>query len=189
MPAPKARAIDIFVVAEQFRFASRLAAIAPATDVPLFRLFPAMPTAAMACSAFSLELYFKCLIRIGSKKSLRTHDLARLFSSISRKNQSKIRRLWRENSEQVRSDVEAFFREASLSPPKVDFEYVLSVSREALVKFRYIYDGLSFNEGWLGDSIVEAARAVILAKYPSWENARQAALLPKTSFGPTFQAP
>jgi hypothetical protein len=68
-----ARPLDIFIVAEQFRFSGKLATLIP--HHPFFQMIPQLefardqnlPTAAMVCSAFSLELYFKCLIRIGRK--------------------------------------------------------------------------------------------------------------------------
>jgi hypothetical protein len=84
---PNAKAINLFIVAEQFRVAGKLASLIPtlaATDLPTFafaRDLPNMPTACMVCMAFSLELYFKCLIRMGRKRFAREHDLEKLTLS------------------------------------------------------------------------------------------------------------
>ena len=66
--------------------------------------------------------------------------------------------------------------------PKVDFDYVLSASKDAFLTMRYVFEkGIDTHKGWLGDTIVEAARFTILEKYPEWENKRQISPLPKTS--------
>jgi hypothetical protein len=136
----------------------------------------------MVCAAFSLELYFKCLIRIGHKSFGRDHDLAQLFSLIGRRNRTKIKRYWNANSSVVRSYVERTFKEDGLTPPKVDFDYVLSASKDAFITMRYIYEkGIETNKGWLADPIVEASRMAILDTHPEWVNARQTEPRPETS--------
>src|SRR5437588_3741479 len=102
------KAIDLFVVAEQFRWAGKLAYLIPlyaATDqkFAFARGVPNMPAAATTCLAFSLELYFKCLIRMNRKSFEREHDLVRLFKLIAKTNQTKIRRYFRQNSGDVRA--------------------------------------------------------------------------------------
>jgi hypothetical protein len=194
-PKPK----DIFIAAEQFRFAGKLATIIPAiaADVPKLRAIYEQkvnaPTATMVCAAFSLELYFKCLIRIGRKPYQTGHDLVTLFNFIGRRSQSKIKQFWAANSTQVRADVQEQALDSDEPTPIVDFNYCLSVSRNAFYVMRYIYEqGVPPSEGWLGDTIVEGARWAILDKHPEWETARQIAPLPLTSFrlnvcpGPTL---
>ena len=181
----KAKALDIFIVAEQFRFASKLATLVP--HHPSLRI-PALafahdqnlPTASMVCSAFSLELYFKCLIRLGRKSFGREHDLAKLFALIGYRNRTKIRKYWNDHSGTVRSYLDLAYGDDA---PKVDFDFVLSASKDAFVTMRYIYEsGIEPNKGWLSDTIVEGTRTTILDKYPELENARQTAPLPETSF-------
>ena len=181
---PKAKALDIFIVAEQFRFAGKLATLVP--HHPSLRI-PALafahdqnlPTASMVCSAFSLELYFKCLIRLGRKSFGREDDLAKLFALIGRQSRAKIKKYWNNHSETVRSYVERAYESDA---PKVDFDFVLTASKDAFVTMRYIYErGIEPNKGWLTDTIVEGARNTILDKHPEWENARQTSPLPETS--------
>ena len=141
----------------------------------------------MVCAAFSLELYFKCLIRIGRKSYAGVHDLSKLFSMIGRRNQADIKRHWNDHCQQVKSHVARTFEEDGLPAPKVDFDYVLSASKDAFRTMRYIYEkGIDTHKGWLADTVVEGARIAILAKYPDWENKRQISPLPKTSFQPTL---
>jgi hypothetical protein len=184
----KAKALDIFIVAEQFRFVGKLATLVP--QHPTLRI-PALAfahdqnllTASMVCSAFALELYFKCLIRMGRKTFGRQHDLAELYGLIGRRDRAKIKRYWNEHSETVRSYVEQAYEGDGQPGPKVDFDFVLSASKDAFVEMRYIYEqGIKPDTGWLADTIVEGARKVILEKHPDWENRRQTSPLPQTSF-------
>jgi hypothetical protein len=182
---PKPKALDIFIVAEQFRLVSRLPTMV--TQHPMFRI-PALADqnltiASMVCSAFSLELYFKCLIRMGRKSFGRQHDLAKLFALIGRRDRAKIKRYWNDHSGPVRSAVERLSEQDGLPTPKVDFDFVLSVSKDAFVEIRYAYErGIKPNTGWLGDTIIEEARQAILDKHPDWENKRQTSPLPDISF-------
>ncbi len=185
---PNVRPLDIFIVAEQFRFTGKLATLIP--HHPVFQIRQLafardqnLPTAAMVCAAFSLELYFKCLIRIGRKSFGREHDLVKLFALIGRRNRTKIKRYWNVNSDRVRSYVERTFEDDGSTPPTVDFEYVLSASKDAFITMRYVYEkGIETNTGWLADTIVEGTRIAILDIHPEWENARQKEPHPETSF-------
>jgi hypothetical protein len=186
---PSARPLDIFIVAEQFRYAGKFAILVTTHMAPKY---PELTfagnlnnvTAAMVCSAFSLELYFKCLIRMGHKSFGWEHDLERLFAGIGRRNRAKIKRYWNANSDRVRSYIKRTFEDDGLTPPRIDFDYVLSASKDAFVTMRYVYErGIETNKGWLADTIVEGARATILSIHPEWENARQKEPRPETSFG------
>jgi hypothetical protein len=118
--------------------------------------------------------------------SVREHDLAKLFSLIGRRYRAEIKRYWNANSEVVRLYLERTYNEVGSTPPKVDFEYVLSASKDAFVAMRYVYErGIETNKGWLADTIVEGARKAILDTHPEWENARQREPRPETSF-PNF---
>lgn len=140
---PKAKPLDIFIVAEQFRFASKLATLVPhhpALRIPAlaFAHDTNLPTASMVCSAFSLELYFKCLIRMGRKSFGREHDLAKLFALIGRRNRTKIKNYWIDHSERVRSYIERTYKDDGQPAPNVDFDFVLSASKDAFVVMRYV---------------------------------------------------
>jgi hypothetical protein len=191
--AKQPRAINIFIVAEQFRFASKLATIIPLTDLAFAGFLPVMPTAAMTCSAFALEVYLKCLVRMERKPIKRGHGLIALFNQLGRRNQSSIKRYWRANSEPAREAVEEIYGRDGTPAPKFDFNFVMTASDDAFVSLRYIYErGVDQAKGWLADAVVEGARQTILDKHPDWENARQTSPLPITNIptinvGPTFR--
>ena len=179
--------LHIFVVADQFRAASKLAVLIPVLAITIPELHDArtlyLPTASMVCSAFSLELYFKCLIRIGRKAYPRSmHDLSKLFSIIGERNRIKIKRCWLQNSDQVRIDIQNSYAESGRSMPKIDFNFVLSASKDAFTTMRYIYEGVDSDTGWLADTIVECTRQTILEIHPEWEHKRQIFPQPSISF-------
>jgi hypothetical protein len=181
----KAKPLDIFIVAEQFRFTSKLATLVPhhpSLQIPAlaFAHDQFLPTASMVCSAFSLELYFKCLIRIGHKSFGREHDLKKLFGLIMREDRQKIEKYWNSHSDTVCAYIK---RAYGSSAPTIDFDFVLSASKNAFVQMRYVYEkGIDPDTGWLADTIVEGARIAILEKHPEWERMRQTSPVPETSF-------
>jgi hypothetical protein len=86
--------LEIFVIAEQFYWAGKTAARVPhyaAIADPrnpyyaIGRELPNMPVAAITCLAFSLELYLKCLIRMGNKTPEKGHNLVELFKAVGRR--------------------------------------------------------------------------------------------------------
>jgi hypothetical protein len=190
----KPKPLDIFIVAEQFRFAGKLATLVPHhPSLKISQLAFAhdqnLPTATMVCAAFSLELYFKCLIRMEKKPYQMGHDLKKLFDVLGRHNKIKIKKYRDANSSIVISDVQDEFIANSSPIPKVDFGYCLSVSKDAFNLMRYIYErGIPPGAGWLGDVIVEGARQTILDRHPEWERKRQIEPQPRTSFRSTYQS-
>src|SRR5258708_5513622 len=118
---PKPKALNIFVVAEQFRLASKLATLAPrmVNTYPEFEFVRDnhMLTASMVCSAFALELYFKCLIRIGRKPYELNHNLERLFLLIGRRSRAQIKRYFPEHEHQVRAYVESQYQSSNRKIP------------------------------------------------------------------------
>jgi len=88
---PKANPLGIFIVAEKFRFLTKLGTLIPdiaKTDlfdkyVPLLKSVVDeklnAPTAILVWSTFSLEAYFKYLIRMERKSYKRRHYLDELF--------------------------------------------------------------------------------------------------------------
>ncbi|HET9848693.1 MAG TPA: hypothetical protein VFR68_09085 [Candidatus Dormibacteraeota bacterium] len=184
------KAVDVFLVAEQFRTAAAFAINIPviAWSIPVPELYDArglyLPTAYMACKAFSLELYFKCLLRMGRKPIERGHDLEELFSRIGQRHQAKIRQFWNDNSDQVVSDLHNAYKDSGRPIPKIDFAFALSISKDAFSIMRYVYEGVPPDKGWAGDTIVEGARNRILEIHPEWERLRQIYPAPSISFQP-----
>lgn len=175
------KALNMFIVAEQFRVVGKLPSFVKREG--LFAAMPLVGTAQMVCMAFSLELYFKCLITIGNKQFRRAHDLCELFDLIDEQIQANIKQYVGANSANVKSYVERAYKEEGTPIPNTDFNFLLTASKDAFIALRYVYeDGAASNTGWLGDVIVEGARVAILGMYPDWEYAEQKSLLPETSF-------
>jgi len=176
MPGPKP--LDIFIVAEQFRATAYLAHRIPviARNVPELHQVNTLhlPTSVMVCSALALELYFKCLIRLGRKSFSRAHDLVGLFALIAPKQQARIRRCWKQSYlEIVRSDLTRFYALSGRPMPKANFNTALSISKDAFTQIRYVYEGVESDTGWVADGILDCARKRILEMHPNWEHMRQ----------------
>ena len=170
---PRPKAADVFLVAEQFRNASKLITLIHSGRLVLpFELD--MPIVSPVCSALALELYFKCLIRIGRKPVDMKHDLVPLFRMIGRRHQAEIRRFFNANCAVTREYLERKYQASGEAMPKFGFDFCLNASRNAFTRMRYVYEnGLEPNSGWLCDMIMEGARKAILDKFPNWEDARQ----------------
>jgi|ERR1051325_150843 hypothetical protein len=195
-PAPEPKPLGIFVIAEQFHWASVLAFRVPNDaakgDEYLKRYaggVPNMDSAVNACAAFALELYLKCLIRIGKKgipSGRNGHNLVVLFNTIAKRHQLGIRRYFDNNSDRVRTYLKEAFAPHNRAIPEPLFDYVLANSKDAFVKMRYAYEGHPPDTGWLAHDIERGAREQILHMYPHWKNARQASFL-NVIVPPTYQ--
>jgi len=172
--------LEIFIVAEQFYWAGVLAARIPheaSAENPPFQFgrdLPNMTSAAVSCFAFSLELYFKCLIRMGNKPAETGHDLVKLFTKVGLRNQAAIKRYFRQNIDDASKHLEREYSASGRPVPKPAFDFALSASKDAFYLMRYVYEkGIPVDTGWLASDILEGARQVILAKHPDWIRARQ----------------
>ena len=166
-PPPLKKPLHIFLTAEQFRYAALLSHQIPfiSWSIPQLRELRGLqlPTAVMALSAFALELYLKCLIRIGRKSFGNAHDLQVLFALISPRQQSRIRKFWKETFlEEVRQDLTCAYAAQGKSGLVVDFDSVLAMSKDAFTLMRYAYEGMPPNTGWAADGILECWRKRIL---------------------------
>ena len=134
-PAPKPNPLNIFIVAEQFRYAGKFATLIPklANDNPgwfdVARDIQ-MPQPSMVCAALSLELYFKCLIRMGNKSYKKRHDLEELFNLIGRGTRVKIKKYFYAHSEIVREHFEREYGKKKVSDIGL-FKFCLTANRDA----------------------------------------------------------
>jgi HEPN domain-containing protein len=193
MVGPNPDPLNIFVVADQFRATASLSLVIPnvasviATVIPELhsasRLY--LPTSYMVCKAFALELYFKCLIRIGGRSYGREHDLKKLFRLIRLAHRSEIERRWQVNADALRSEVHGMYAADGRPLPKVDLNFVLTTSKDAFSIMRYAFEGIPPDTGWLADTILEAARDTILAMYSDWERKQQVFPAPAIRFPAT----
>ena len=168
------KAANIFIVAEQFRNASKWLIISqshPQYKPPFELDWVVVPP---VCSAFALELYLKCLIRISRKPLNMGHDLEVLFGMVGKIYRKKVIRYFDDNCETTREYLERSYKESGRSLANFGFDFCLGASRDAFKTLRYVYEiGIETDTGWLGDVIMEGARKAILDKFPAWEGVRQ----------------
>src|SRR5437870_5793259 len=141
-----------------------------------------LPTSYMVCKAFALELYFKCLIRIDGKSYGRDHDLKKLFRLIEPARRSEILNRWQVNADALRAEIHGMYASSGRPLPNVDFNWTLTVSKDAFRILRYAFEGIDSDTGWLGDTIMEAARDTILSIYPDWVRKQQVFPAPTIKF-------
>ncbi len=181
---PKPDPLNIFVIADQFRATASLSLVIPKAAPVIATVIPELITAAMLhlptsyiiCKAFALELYLKCLIRIEGNSYGREHDLKKLFHLITKPRRSEIISRWQVNADTLREEIHSLYSRTGRHLPNVDFNFVLTTSKDAFTLFRYIFEGIEPDKAWLADSIMETIRDTILSMHPDWEGKRQASL-------------
>lgn len=148
----------VFNTAEVFRGGSQILAT---HGMPNY-MFPMV-----ICSAFSLELYLKCLIRIEGGESENLHDLEKLFLKLTPESQKTVRACY----EAQRPNLDTMFATVKGVPtPKTDFDFVLHASAKAFEHFRYAFEGLvKDQEGWMAGPICDCVRGRIVELQPDWK--------------------
>ena len=108
--------------------------------------------------AFSLELHFKCLLRVRHKSLKQTHEPSDMWPKLSLRDQNLI------------------LRYASGAAPTIDIDSVLLRSKRMFKNLRYMHEGHDWprdktgagGNGGLND-VVKAIRRIILEKHPDWQ--------------------
>lgn len=129
-------------------------------------------------NAFSLELYFKCLIAIETGKPPPTgHNLRWLFNRLNGGTKTKIKHYFDNPPDQK----ELNWRESLKNPPAYvpkealvvpyTFDNILDKSARAFSQFRYIFERGSYNSDavWSAGYIVTCTRRVIVETHPEWD--------------------
>ena len=167
---------NIFVVAEQFRFADKMLHLMLDGELQYQgQRVPFDVSAPMVtCAAFALELYLKCLISMETGKAPpNRHECDYLFGLLHIDTQAAIRKYFHKEGGATIAFIESEFAKLGRPAPKIDFDYVLHASRRSFPIARYLYEGLPGEQGWVAEMIMEGARAVILKRFPRWKEARQ----------------
>lgn len=125
----------------------------------------------IVCSAFSLELYLKCLILLEGNKYTGTHKLDKLFQKLSQDSQTAIRNGCTPLL-QMQNIWNGVPRPPSSPPlPVLDFDYALQASRNAFDVFRYVYETEKLDGGnWFGQPIIQCTKERIIALRPEWKD-------------------
>ena len=162
---------QIFLNAERFGISAViLRKVAPRVQAAF------LPSAVL--KAFSLELYFKCLIAIETGKPPPTgHNLRWLFDRLNGSTKTKIKHYFDNPAEQEELD----WREKNKNPPAhfpeealvapYTFDNILDKSAKAFSQLRYIFERGLYKPGpiWSAGYIVTCARRVIVETHPEWD--------------------
>jgi len=126
----------------------------------------------MVLSAFTTELFLKCLICLETTKTPQGHHLFELFEQLTPETQAKITHLWDTHVVPFR-DPEWSFIEAQPGVRKMnrDLPGALNASSRAFEKIRYGYEPKNReNSDFNIVDLPRALRHVILEMKPEWDN-------------------
>lgn len=108
--------------------------------------------------AFSLELHFKCLLRVRHKSLRRTHEPIDMWPKLSRRDQNLI------------------LKYASGARPTIDIDSLLLRSKGMFKNLRYMHEGHDWPRNKNGEAgnggfndVVKAIRRIILEKHSDWD--------------------
>jgi hypothetical protein len=163
---------DVFLTGEAFRHGAEIILEwlrnAPLADLGDFKYV------LMANHAFALELYFKCLLFMDGKKPGKHHELEKHFNDLPPSSQDVIRKRYDEivNADASLQAEYARLREAGEDPDQTyGFEKALRASSRTFERSRYPYDPAYKTHSYLGASIAQAIRSVIVERHPAWDKA------------------
>jgi hypothetical protein len=127
---------------------------------------------ALILSAFSVELFLKCLVIIdGSKKYKPTHLLNTLFDDLSHNRQAQISRAWEDTG---RRKIQAVADNQGVDS---DLRNLLSICAMAFRNIRYSFEG--FRTAYYLWPLPPILYELICVERPEWAWARPADTLPK----------
>jgi hypothetical protein len=121
----------------------------------------ALSAPSIVLAAFALEIYLKAFIAL-EKGAFpgNTHDLASLFSKLSKESQDGVKRMWAygdPNLISFRKDIE---RQMGVS---YTFDERLKMSAKAFIGFRYSFEGN--NSSFIAGDILESVRSYMINKF------------------------
>jgi hypothetical protein len=131
---------------------------APTLD-PQFIQF--VPNPSMVISAFSIELFLKCILIIEKQPAPLIHNLASLYKRISHKRKRRIDLLWEQHA---RPRLSHF---ATSENMPTDLGNALARCSTAFERLRYAYEDYANVVYYLGD-LPPILRNIVLEIHPDW---------------------
>jgi HEPN domain-containing protein len=118
-------------------------------------------------AAFALELYLKCMQCIENGSFIKGHDLAKLYSAISRANRTRIEEYSKAHDANSPSHQRVKKKFSHLT--RFDIQSVLTFSAKAFEIFRYEFEGPQRTaHGFVAHHVTKAVRQLILEIKPEW---------------------
>ena len=118
-------------------------------------------------SAFSLELYLKCLRIIEGNPAGNTHDLECIFDKLLPESKKAIRKYFRE--ELNRKPIVIQLRAAGYSNRKLQFRFILRNAKDAFEQWRYYFERKRKTKSYNAEAIRHSVRRVIIERHPKWQ--------------------
>lgn len=120
-------------------------------------------------SAFTTELFLKCLIRIEAASATpRTHDLKELFGQLSTATRTRLQNLWDSDVAMRRSKRWNELEKFGLKMPR-DLPSALAKGSNAFDRIRYSYEGNTENLHYYLEDLPTLLERVILEMKPEFE--------------------
>ena len=131
---------------------------------------------AMAISAFSSELYFKCLLCLERNDVPGDHNLKRLFEALQVRTRQELDDLWDIHIRRPENKIliEQMRHEPKGEEIQLDLRYALNVGANSFMELRYFYE--KEQSYFLILDLPNLIRVVILKRIPTWDS-----ILPKPS--------
>jgi hypothetical protein len=124
-------------------------------------------------SAFTTELFLKCLIRIEAASAMpRTHDLKELFDQLSAATRTRLQNLWDSDVATRRSKRWNELEKFGLKMPR-DLPSALAKGSNAFDRIRYSYEGNTENLHYYLEDLPALLERVILEMKPEFEASRR----------------
>jgi HEPN domain-containing protein len=153
----------VFDQAERFRVADRLLR----SDRFEMQVTEVIILPAIVLSAFSSELFMKCIVLLEGGKLERTHNLYSLFGKLTKSTQDRIVALWDAEIATDKDQLDQLQAVAGVPVPR-DLPGVLKECGDAFTAIRYEYeDPLKAN--FLMSELPPMLKEVVLAARPDWK--------------------
>jgi hypothetical protein len=127
----------------------------------------AQPT--MVIGAFTIELFFKCLICLETEDVPRIHDLKELFDMLNPKTQARIEAGWASIANHRSEEWDTVEKVLSRTIAR-DLRGALTAGSKAFEKIRYSYEGVEDDVQYYLQDLPRLLGRVILERKPDWEN-------------------
>jgi len=153
----------VFDQAERFRIADRLLR----SDRFKMQVTEVIMLPAIVLSAFSSELFMKCMLLLEGGKLERTHNLHCLFGKLTPSTQDKIAALWDAEIATDKEQLDQLQAAAGVPVPR-DLDGVLRACGDAFTAIRYEYED-PLRANFLMSELPPMLKEVVLVGRPDWK--------------------
>jgi hypothetical protein len=174
MPKPSKSGIDpVTIWAHADCFYQALHTLHNSTRDPQIAIMLAQPS--MVMGAFTIELFFKCLICLETGEVPHCHDLRELYDKLSLSTQSRIMEGWDKIAAHRASEWDNFEKDAGLTIAR-DLPSALTAGSKAFEQIRYGYEQFDGELQYYLQDLPNLLGYILLQMKPEWEGKRRMAV-------------